>query len=129
MEFEREQILKRLSDSGKYQTEICASEDLEKMTFRIRIRQLLWENPILIEFEKADGTIRVIECTLSYEHGAKHSAVEVVETGTLGMFSTLSYKPSNKKINPDICTVWDIKKSAWRSFRWDRIKKIDYRVD
>ena len=125
MEFERERILKRLSDSGEYQTEFCTSEDLEKMTFRIRIRQLLWEKPILIEFEKADGTIRVIECTLTSKHGAKHASAKV-ETDPQGMFST--YKPSNKKINPDICTVWDIKKSAWRSFRWDRIKKIDYKV-
>jgi hypothetical protein len=33
-------------------------------------------------------------------------------------------KPSERKPNPEVCVVWDITQSAWRSFRWDRLRRI-----
>jgi hypothetical protein len=27
---------------------------------------------------------------------------------------------------PDVCVVWDCEKSSWRSFRYDRLKRIEF---
>lgn len=55
-----------------------------------------------IKFEKADGSIRDMICTLKNEY------ILVESAGT-------------RVPNPEIITVWDIQKEAWRSFRLDRL--------
>ena len=126
MEFEREQILKRLSTTGTYVTHVCTPEEVSTNTFQKWINMLLWTQPILIEFEKVDGTTRVMECTLSENFGAKHKPIETDSTHPKEMI--LKEKIESKPKNDTVCSVWDIKKSGWRSFRWDRIKKIEFRT-
>jgi hypothetical protein len=41
---------------------------------------------------------------------------------------TAAQSKSPKKTNEDVCAVWDIDAGAWRSFRWDRLKRIDYKL-
>jgi predicted lipoprotein len=61
-----------------------------------------------------------MNCTLSDLHGAKYTQTPVVENAA---------KESNKKKpNEDVCAVWDIDAGAWRSFRWDRLIRIDYKL-
>lgn len=74
------------------------------------IRNLLRQSVIEITFTKADGSSRVMKCTLSEEFLPK---AEKKENAT----------PRN--VNPDVCPVWDMENQAWRSFRWDSITKID----
>ena len=126
MEFEREQILKRLSTTGTYETHICTPEEIGTSSFRRWVNMLLWTQPILIEFEKVDGTTRVMECTLSENFGAKHKPLE--DTSTYPKELVLKESAEIKQKNEVVCSVWDIKKSGWRSFRWDRIKKIDFKT-
>jgi hypothetical protein len=123
MEFEKEQILKRLTDSGLYETHNCTSDEIQRQTFRIWVRKLLWDRSILVEFEKADKTIRIMECTLSEKHGAKYKPIE------LNPNELFPKEAPAKKKNDEICSVWDVRNSSWKSFRWDRLKKIDYKVD
>jgi predicted DNA-binding transcriptional regulator YafY len=33
-----------------------------------------------------------------------------------------------KKSNPNVCVVWDVNQAAWRSFRWDRVKKVQFDI-
>jgi len=35
-------------------------------------------------------------------------------------------KTTQKKANLEVCVVWDCNQQAWRSFRWDRIKRIAF---
>ena len=35
---------------------------------------------------------------------------------------------SKKKPNDDVCVVWDCTQNAWRSFRWDRLKRIEFAI-
>jgi predicted DNA-binding transcriptional regulator YafY len=49
--------------------------------------------------------------------GARHVVRTVVD-------SEDTAKPA-RKLNTDACAVWDLNQSAWRSFRWDRMKKIE----
>lgn len=73
--------------------------------------------PIVVEFEKKDGTVREMKCTLH-------------ESFLPPMPEPDPDKPAKKK-NPDIQVVWDIEKEAFRSFRWDTLltaKKLNYTI-
>jgi hypothetical protein len=74
------------------------------------VKNILRASVIDITFTKADGSERVMKCTLNEEF---IPAREESETPT-----------SVRKVNPDVCPVWDMENQAWRSFRWDSLKKI-----
>jgi hypothetical protein len=52
-----------------------------------------------------------MKCTLREDLGAKYSVTE---------------SKNSKKPNSDVCVVWDTNQQAWRSFRWDRVKRIQF---
>jgi len=89
---------------------ITASED-ERAAFRDWVRGVLQERECTVDFDKANGEFRSMKCTLSEDLGAKYTVTE----------STTPRKP-----NPDVCVVWDTGQQAWRSFRWDRVKRIQF---
>jgi len=64
---------------------------------------LLKSQVITVHFTKVDGTARAMQCTL------KESLVPQVEKKTERV----------KKANDDVCTVYDVEKNDWRSFRYD----------
>ncbi len=99
---------------GNYYVE---STEPERKEFRQYIRDVLQEGIVQIEFRKADESIRVMNCTLSETHGAKYMVKENTTVETL---------PA--KINNDVCKIWDIDQSAWRSFRWDRLKSFTFTI-
>lgn len=74
------------------------------------IRNILRNSVIDVHFTKADGTTRVMKCTLNEEFIPPRDS----ETSD-----------STRKVNPDVCPVWDMENQAWRSFRWDSITKIE----
>jgi hypothetical protein len=89
---------------------INASE-AERQTLQESVRTLLQTTSITVDFEKANGEFRSMKCTLREDLGAKYTVKE----------NTTSKKP-----NLDVCVVWDVNQAAWRSFRWDRIKRIQF---
>jgi len=89
---------------------VRASES-ERKAMRDWVRDLLLEREITVDFEKADGAFRSMKCTLREDLGAKYTVTE-------------SKNP--RKPNPDVCVVWDTGQQAWRSFRWDRVKRIQF---
>ena len=62
-----------------------------------------------VTFTKLNGDVRVIQCTLQES--------VVPEKTTSG---------ERKIANPDVLPVWDIEKSAWRSFRYDTITNVKF---
>jgi hypothetical protein len=111
MDFERSQIWRELTgDPGNY---YCQASDMERDVFKKWLRCLLAERVVTVDFTKATGEFRSMKCTLNTELGAKYV---VNENKT---------KPAREP-NPDVCVVWDVAQSAWRSFRWDRIKRIAF---
>ena len=89
---------------------VTASEDARQQ-FRDWVRGVLQEREVTVDFEKANGEFRSMKCTLSEDFGAKYTVTE---------------NKTPKKPNLDICVVWDTAQQAWRSFRWDRVKKIQF---
>lgn len=107
MNFEQSQVWREISgDPGNF---YCRADDLDRENFRVWMRSLLSESTVTVEFEKSDGTFRSMTCTLSETLGAKR-----VNTST------------ERAPNPDVCVVWDCEQDAWRSFRWDRLKRIEF---
>ena len=76
------------------------------------VRKALRSQIIKISFEKKDGTIRDMSCTLM------ESKIP----------DDKKPKTSNTKQNPSVLPVFDVEKDAWRSFRWDSIKKIAFQL-
>jgi hypothetical protein len=56
-----------------------------------------------VKFTKTDGTEREMKCTLLDTIAVPHQKKTERE----------------KKLNEDIIAVWDVDKSAWRSFRYN----------
>ena len=74
------------------------------------VRKALKSQIIKISFEKKDGTIRDMSCTLMESKIPDEKKP----------------KTTNSKQNPAVLPVFDVEKDAWRSFRWDSIKKIAF---
>ena len=70
----------------------------------------LHENVVIVKFTKVDGSLREMNCTTS-------ETMIPVENLT---------KNSSKKKNEDVAVVWDLDKSAWRSFRFDTVDFFEY---
>jgi hypothetical protein len=91
---------------------VTASEE-ERAVFRDWVRGVLQEREVTVDFEKADGAFRSMKCTLREDLGAKYTVTENTDP---------------RKPNLDTCVVWDTGQQAWRSFRWDRVKRIQFEL-
>jgi hypothetical protein len=110
---EQNQVWRQLTgEPGNYYSQ--AAED-EREIFKEWLKGLLKTDLVTVDFVKADGEFRSMKCTLAEQHGAKYTVNENKD------------RPS-KKPNPEVCVVWDVNQNAWRSFRWDRIRKIEFTI-
>lgn len=77
------------------------------------IKSHLKMGPVKVTFTKKDGTERVMNCSLQ-------EGVVVPHEKTTERV---------KEENPEVLSVWDLDKSAWRSFRLDSIKNIEFTIE
>lgn len=100
-------VINILTDNpGNYYVQ-CS--DKERVRFKKWVIGVLRDGEVSVDFEKADGSMRSMRCTL------EESYLPVsVNTRT------------QKRDNEDVCVVWDCNQQAWRSFRWDRLKRIAF---
>lgn len=91
---------------------VTASES-ERQEMREWVTSLLHTNaePVRITFVKADGTERTMPCTLNEAR-----------------IPTRQHSDSQRKYNPNVCVVFDPERQVWRSFRWDRMKRIEFEL-
>ena len=75
--------------------------------YRREVEELLRHNYCAFEFQKVDGTIRDMKCTLKVD--------DLPEEFT-------SSETSNSK--PGLLVVWDIEKEGFRSLRYDSVIKF-----
>ena len=78
---------------------------------------------LCVTFTKKDGTERVMECTTAPSLVPVDVTEEVHYTNT---DSPVDFpKPKKeRKVNEDVCPVYDLESKHWKSFRWDSIKSI-----
>jgi hypothetical protein len=79
------------------------------MMDRYELKQTLQGNIATVVFEKADGTLREMRCTLQSDF----LPPQLLQENTV-----------TRAENPNILSVWDIDNGGWRSFRMDSIKSI-----
>ena len=77
---------------------------------------VLKETQLQVEFTKADGSHRSMTCTLNESLGAK----------PVNKLATDKPELIDKK---ETCIVWDCNANGWRSFRWDRLRKIAFTIE
>ena len=87
---------------------VMASES-ERELFRDWVSGVLRQQEAVIDFAKADGAFRSMTCTLEESR-----------------LPAATNKTTQKKSNPEVCVVWDCNQQAWRSFRWERLKRIQF---
>ena len=79
-----------------------------------RLRKWLGEHlaygPVTVVFEKKDGTLREMRCTLK----------------DVPQYDRKTESETTRKKNDEVMSVYDMDKSEWRSFRIDSIKEIKF---
>ena len=113
MEWEKQEIMRLLA--GRPGTIYQESSEEEKAIFRRWIKDVLNTGVTTIEFVKNDGTVRTMKATLDSTY---------IPTPTAGTVTVAESKQREVKKNDEVCKVWDAEAEAWRSFRYDRIKRI-----
>ena len=131
MNWERQEIFRLLkSQPGTMYQE---ADKTGRHIFRDWVRSLLEVAEITVTFVKADGTLRDMRCTLDRdrippqppkpEKPAKEAPVDGLrQHGFLGEDREIEalIKPEENHTQK----VFDLDASAWRSFRYDRLKKV-----
>ena len=113
MEWEKQEVMRLLA--GRPGTIYQESSEEEKAIFRRWIKDVLNTGVTTIEFVKNDGTVRVMKATLDSTY---------IVTPTAPAVAVAESKQREVKKNDEVCKVWDAEAEAWRSFRYDRIKRI-----
>ena len=72
------------------------------------IKNMLTTDIVNVKFKKADGSERLMKCTL-LEGWVKEYEKKTEKT---------------RKVSEDTINVWDVEKDGWRSFRYDSIIEI-----
>jgi len=85
-------------------------ETKDKKKLRKWLGEHLAYGPVTVVFEKKDGTLREMRCTLK----------DVPE------YERKTESETPRKKNDEVMSVFDMDKSEWRSFRIDSIKEIKF---
>ncbi len=106
------------------------SDETGRHIFRDWIRNLLNVSEITVTFVKADGTVRDMRCTLDQDRippqppRAAKSAREVPVDGLRQDGFLREGREVTKPEELHTQKVFDLDAGAWRSFRYDRLKKV-----
>lgn len=119
---------------GQPGTQYQEANDANKAIIRDWVRSLLQQQSVTVIFTKADGTDREMRCTLNFNliPPAPVKTVSVTATSTANIDGLLESVPNNKpRRQPDehSIRVYDLDKMEWRSFRFDRLKKVIAELD
>jgi hypothetical protein len=130
MKWEQQEVIRLLK--GAPGTQYQEADDVNQHIMRDWIRSLLDKQPITVTFTKADGTDREMKCTLNWNLIPEKPPMAVITGRVDGLtteilLTTESKKPRKepKEADPAVIKVWDLDAGAWRSFRMDRLKKIN----
>ncbi len=112
--WEKQEVVRLLK--GAPGTQYQEANDDNKAIIRDWIKSLLQNGSITVTFTKADGTDRNMLCTLDPEK------LPAVPAGPVD--GIVKESKERKKPDPHSIRVFDLEKGEWRSFRFDRLKKV-----
>jgi hypothetical protein len=119
--WEKQEVVRLLKSAPG--TQYQQADDANKSIIRDWVRSLLQKGAITVTFTKADGTDREMLCTLNPEHLPEPTVPVGPVDGVV--------KESKQRKQPDehSLRVFDLDKKEWRSFRFDRLKKVSATLD
>jgi WYL_2, Sm-like SH3 beta-barrel fold len=90
--------------------------DTEFTEFKKWLNSTLKLEKVTVTFLKQDGTERVLKCTTNpmYITVVSASPDEGAEP------------KKERKVNEDVCPVFDLESNSWKSFRYDSVKRIEF---
>ena len=77
------------------------------------LKEMLHNGVVSIVFEKADGTIREMNCTLNPTEMPPQLLTEQQEAAKV------------RNENPDLLAVWDVDANGWRSFNISKVRSVN----
>ena len=121
--WEKDEVVRLLrSQPG---TQYQEADDQVKELIREWVRGLLQNSEVTVTFTKADGTDRDMLCTLDHSR-IPISIIKPVQS--VDGIVRESKKPK-KEPDPHSIRVFDLEKQEWRSFRFERLKKVTATLD
>lgn len=82
------------------------------MLGKYELKEQIQNGIVTVVFEKVDGTIREMKCTLNKEYMPAQLLTEEQNAAKV------------RTENHDLLSVWDIENNGWRSFRVSNVKEI-----
>jgi hypothetical protein len=116
MEWEQQEIVRLLKNTPG--TQYQEADDVNKAIIRDWVRSLLQKDTVTVTFIKADGTEREMRCTLNPEK----LPPAPVATGSVD--GIVRESKERKKPDEHSLRVFDTDLQQWRSFRFDRLKRV-----
>ena len=130
LDWEKAEVFRLLKNQPG--TQYQEADEADRKQIRGWVQNLLGNTEVTVQFVKSDGTTRDMRCTLD------SSRIPPVPVGTIFKSSTAnpdgldtlaeSRKP-RKEPDPVTQRVYDLDQAAWRSFRYDRLKKITTEIN
>ncbi len=116
MTWEQQEVFRILKN--KPGTTYQEADDANKAIIRDWVKSLAQTTEIKVEFLKEDGTAREMRCTLDFDRIPQDKRPQDVPVEKL--------LETKKRKQPDehSLRVFDLDKSEWRSFRFDRLQKV-----
>ena len=127
--WEKDEVVRLLK--GVPGTQYQEGDDQVKEQIRSWVRGLLTNSEISVTFTKADGTDREMLCTLDGSRIPVSVTKPVVLTTSTAPVDGIvrESKRPRKEPDPHSIRVFDLEKQEWRSFRFDRLKKVTATLD
>ena len=80
------------------------------------LKGLLHDGEVVVTFNKLNGDERVMTCTL--KEGVVPPATK----------EDPASQKKVRKVNEEVCVVYDVNAKGWRSFRWDKVTGVEFSV-
>jgi hypothetical protein len=116
MDWDKQEVIRMLKNQPGTHYQECS--DAEKKVFRDWLRGMLQQTSVKVDFVKADGSTRQMNCTLNWNMipaDKQPAGTTVVESAS----------PSR---DSEVLRVFDLEKTEWRSFRFDRLQAVSLTI-
>jgi hypothetical protein len=77
------------------------------------LKNLLEQNVLVVDFTKLNGDKRVMTCTLREDMKPRATKTDAMSQKAV------------REVSDAVVSVWDVNARGWRSFRYDRVNKVD----
>ena len=135
MDWEKAEVFRLLKNAPG--TQYQEADTAGQAEIRAWVKGLLTSSEVIVQFVKSDGTTRDMRCTLDSSRIPPKPPVpytvimtkEIQDSSTVNIDGLAESRKPRKEPDPVTQRVYDLDQGAWRSFRYDRLKKITTEIN